>query len=74
VRVTARQDAWVDVRQADGKSLFIGTLKAGSPLEVSGTAPFALTIGNADKVSVEYQGQAVTFKPAQNNIARIKLP
>jgi cytoskeleton protein RodZ len=74
IRLTVRQDAWVDVRQADGKSVFMGTVKPGAPLDVSGTAPFALTIGNANQVTLEFEGKPVEFKPMPSNIAKVKLP
>jgi cytoskeleton protein RodZ len=77
IRLTVKQDAWVDVRQADGKSVFIGTVKPGQPAEVKGTAPFSLTIGNADKVTLEFEGKPVDLKASTavpNNIAKVKLP
>jgi cytoskeleton protein RodZ len=77
IRLTVKQDAWVDVRQADGKSVFMGTVKPGQPAEVKGTAPFSLTIGNADKVALEFEGKPVDLKPSTgvpSNIAKVKLP
>ena len=75
IRIVARQDAWVDVRQADGKSIFMGIVKPGAPLELKGTAPYALTIGNAVAVTLEYEGKEVDLKPASGNstIAKVKL-
>lgn len=77
IRITVKQDAWVDVRQADGKSVFMGTVKPGTPLEVKGQAPYTLTIGNASAVTLEYEGSAVDLKGSTampNNIAKVKLP
>ncbi|MCA3177642.1 MAG: DUF4115 domain-containing protein [Burkholderiaceae bacterium] len=77
VRLTVKQDAWVDVRQADGKSLFMGTVKPAAPLELKGDAPFSLTIGNASAVALEFEGKPVDLKPvtsSPNNIAKVKLP
>jgi cytoskeleton protein RodZ len=77
VRITAKQDAWVDVRQADGKSVFMGTVKPGAPLELKGDPPFSLTIGNASAVVLEFEGRPIDLKPATsspNNIAKVKLP
>lgn len=77
IRVSVRQDAWVDVRQADGKSVFMGTVKPGTPLEVKGQAPYTLTIGNASAVTLEYEGTVVDLKGSTvmpNNIAKVKLP
>jgi cytoskeleton protein RodZ len=77
VRITVKQDSWVDVRQADGKSVFMGTVKPGAPLELKGVAPFSLTIGNASAVTLEYEGQPIDLKPvtgSPNNIAKVRLP
>lgn len=77
IRITVRQDAWVDVRQADGRSVFMGTVKPSTPLEVKGQAPYSLTIGNASEVTLEFEGNPIDLKPRTvlpNNIARVKLP
>ncbi len=77
IRLTVRQDAWVDVRQADGKSVFMGTVRPSVPVELKGEAPFSLTIGNADQVTLEFEGTPVDLKPltsSPNNIAKVKLP
>ena len=77
VRITVKQDAWVDVRQADGKSVFMGTVRPAAPLELKGEAPFSLTIGNASAVTLEFEGKPVDLKPvtsSPNNIAKVKLP
>jgi cytoskeleton protein RodZ len=76
LRIAVKQDAWVDVRQADGKSVFMGTVKPNAPLELKGDAPFSLTIGNASAVTLEYEGKPVDLKPVTvmpNNIAKVKL-
>lgn len=77
IRLTVRQDAWVDVRQADGKSVFMGTIRPTAPVELKGEAPFSLTIGNANQVTLEFEGTPVDLKPltsSPNNIAKVKLP
>jgi cytoskeleton protein RodZ len=77
IRVTVKQDAWVDVRQGDGKSVFMGTVKPGTPLEAKGDAPFSVTIGNASAAMLEFEGKPVDLKPltsSPNNIAKVKLP
>ncbi len=76
VRITVKQDAWVDVRQADGKSVFMGTVKPNAPVELKGDPPFSVTIGNASAVTLEYEGKPVDLKPVTvmpNNIAKVKL-
>jgi cytoskeleton protein RodZ len=77
IRVTVKQDVWVDVRQGDGKSVYMGTVKPGTPLEAKGVAPFSVTIGNASAAVLEFEGKPVDLKPltsSPNNIAKVKLP
>jgi cytoskeleton protein RodZ len=77
IRLSVKQDSWVDVRQADGKSIFMGTIKPAAPLELKGEAPYALTIGNASAVTLEFEGKPIDLKPvtsSPNNIAKVKLP
>ncbi len=77
IRVTVKQDVWVDVRQGDGKSIYMGTVKPGTPLEAKGVAPFSVTIGNASAAVLEFEGKPVDLKPltsSPNNIAKVKLP
>jgi cytoskeleton protein RodZ len=77
IRVTVKQDVWVDVRQGDGKSVYMGMVKPGTPLEAKGEAPFSVTIGNASAAVLEFEGTPVDLKPltsSPNNIAKVKLP
>ncbi len=77
IRISSKQDAWVDVRQADGKSVFMGTVRANSPTDIKGTAPFSVTVGNANQVTLEFEGKPIDLKPvtsSPNNIAKVQLP
>jgi cytoskeleton protein RodZ len=77
VRLTATQDAWVEVRQGDGKAVFMGTVKPGQPLETSGAAPLTLTINNADAVTLEAGGHPIDLRPlttTPGNLARVRVP
>ncbi len=67
-------DCWVEVLDAGG-ALVHGDLEhAGNELEVSGQAPFALTLGYASGVELEYNGQPVMLEPhTKNNVARLVL-
>lgn len=56
-------DAWIEVRDAGGKIVFSGVTAAGATRNVRGTAPFALVIGNASGVSLEYNGKAIDLVP-----------
>jgi cytoskeleton protein RodZ len=77
IRLAVNQDAWVDVRQADGKSIYMGTVRPGAPVELEGAAPYALIIGNASAVTLEYGGRQVDLRASittPNNIAKVTLP
>ncbi|MGF6902885.1 helix-turn-helix domain-containing protein [Paraburkholderia sp. GAS348] len=76
LRVT--QDSWFSVRGKDGKELFSGLVHAGDTKEVTGAAPFKVTVGN--KVGLEsltLDGQPVDpskYSAAKGNVARFALP
>lgn len=77
LRITTRQDAWIEVRDGAGKILHMGTVKPGAPLELPGTGPFVYTVGNASQVEVEFSGRQVDLKPVTimpNNIAKGRVP
>jgi cytoskeleton protein RodZ len=76
LRVT--QDSWFSVRSKDGKEVFSGLVHAGDTKEVTGAAPFKVTIGNrAGLESRTLDGQPVDpskYSAAKGNVARFALP
>jgi cytoskeleton protein RodZ len=76
LRVT--QDSWFSVRGKDGKELFSGLVHAGDTKEVTGAAPFKVTVGNrAGLESLTLDGQPVDpskYSAAKGNVARFALP
>jgi len=76
LRVT--QDSWFSVRGKDGKEVFSGLVHAGDAKEVSGEAPFKITVGNkAGLESVTLDGQPIDpakYSAAKGNVARFSLP
>ncbi len=73
VRLSVKQDSWVEIKDATGKVLQFGLVKAGQSIEVNGQTPYAYTIGNANQASLEFEGRAVDLKPATfgtSNIAK----
>jgi len=75
MQVSAKQDAWIEVRQADGTALHNGLLKAGAGLELKGSPPYRLILGNASHVDLSYEGKPQDLAPhiRANNIARLQL-
>jgi cytoskeleton protein RodZ len=76
LRVT--QDSWFSVRGKDGKEVFSGLVHAGDTKEVTGEAPFKVTVGNrAGLDSLTLDGQPVDpakYAAAKGNVARFALP
>jgi len=77
LRFTVRQDAWIEVRQADGRTVFSAIVKPGSPVDIDAKQPVSMVIGNANQVSLDFEGKPVDLKAMTvmpNNIAKVKLP
>ncbi len=67
-------NSWVDVRDANGKSVFSRLNQAGSVQEVQGSAPFSLTIGNAPQVKLTWKGRPVDLTPyTKGDVARLTV-
>lgn len=52
-------ESWIEVRDASGAIIYAGINRAGSTRMVQGRPPFALVIGNAANVSLEFEGKPV---------------
>lgn len=67
-------DSWVEVRDGAGSILHSGTNRAGSSRTVQGTPPFALVVGNAASVTLEFNGQPVDLAAhVRGSVARLTL-
>ena len=75
LRLTFREQSWVEVTQADGRIVHSQINAAGSEQRIEGKAPLRLVIGNASAVSVDYKGKPVDLKAvtSPDNVARITL-
>ncbi|PVZ85436.1 cytoskeleton protein RodZ [Serratia sp. S1B] len=69
-------DCWLQVSDSTGKSLFSGTQKSGSRLNLVGTPPYKLTIGAPAVVQVQFQGNPVDLSRfvKANRVARLTVP
>jgi cytoskeleton protein RodZ len=73
--INYRGPAWTEVRDANGQRLLVGTGAPGTSETVSGTPPFELTLGNAEKTSILWRGAAFDLAPhVKGNVARVRLP
>ncbi|WP_240761840.1 RodZ domain-containing protein [Nitrosococcus wardiae] len=69
-----RGDSWVEVFDSTGEQLVYKLLKAGTTLELTGTAPLHAIIGNALAANVEFNGQPLDLVPyTQGNVARFTV-
>lgn len=73
LKFTFAQAAWVEVRDAGGRLLLSELSPAGSRREVQGQPPFALVVGNASEVTLEYKGRVVDLLPRNKGVARLTL-
>lgn len=69
-------DCWLQVIDSTGKSLFSGIQKGGTQLNLSGTAPYKLTIGAPAAVQIQFQGNPVDLSRfiKSNRVARLTVP
>lgn len=67
-------ESWVEVRDATGTIIYSGVNRPGSERNVQGTPPFALVIGNATSVALEFDGKPVDLAPhTKVSVARLTV-
>ncbi|MEB7585685.1 cytoskeleton protein RodZ [Serratia rubidaea] len=68
-------DCWLQVTDGSGKTLFSGMQKSGGKLNLTGTAPYKLTIGAPAAVQIQYQGKPVDLSRfvKSNRVARLTV-
>jgi cytoskeleton protein RodZ len=72
LRVSAA--SWVEVTDAQGKSLISRLLRSGEVVAVDGTPPLKLRIGNAAGTQVIFRGQPADLQAfTRDNVARLEL-
>ena len=72
LHVTA--DSWVEVDDANGKTLESGILHAGDQRSYQSAVPLNVTIGNVDGVQVISDGKPLSLAPYRRaNVARFKV-
>jgi cytoskeleton protein RodZ len=74
LQLQADQATWVDVRDARGQVLVSRLVRAGETLQMAGTPPLKLTIGNAPGTRLVFRGKVVDLAPAtRDSVARLEL-
>jgi len=67
-------DSWIEVVDAEGKSLLARTVRPGESVALEGAVPLRLRIGNAPATAVTFRGQPVALAPyTHENLARLEL-
>ena len=68
------QSSWVEVRDRSGQIIFSKKNDAGTEREIEGQPPFAVVIGNAGHVTLQYKGKSVDLsKRSKEDVARLTL-
>ncbi len=72
---TFADDCWVNITDATGEAIAYGTKVRGRVMAISGVAPFEVTLGAPQNVSITYAGEPVDMSdiPAGRS-ARFNLP
>ncbi len=74
LQVEATGASWVEVVDADKRSLIARNVAAGETLQLEGVPPLRVKIGNANSVALRYKGEAVDLAPAtRGSVARLRL-
>ncbi|MCU4676991.1 DUF4115 domain-containing protein [Catenovulum sp. 2E275] len=68
-------DCWINILDATGERIAYGVKKAGRLMQVSGQAPFEITLGAPENVQVSYNDQAIDMQQFKKGmVARFSLP
>lgn len=74
VSLRFRADAWVEVRDAQGRLVVHGLYHPGQEIDLKHGFPLHFIIGNAAQVAVSYAGRALDLSPYLSvNVARFSL-
>lgn len=76
LQLSFREDCWVRIDDANGKTLINELRHAGQDAVLSGALPLNVFLGNAPGVTMMFNGQPVDSAPytRENNTARLRLP
>jgi len=74
LKLLFEEESWAVVTDAKGKRLAFGLYQSGKELDLVGTAPFSLKIGNPTAVVMYYQDQLVENNFVRGKMANFSLP
>ena len=68
-------DCWVNIYDASGERIAWGIKKSGYVMKINGQAPFDITLGKPELVSITFAGEAIDMSQfSRGNIAKFNLP
>jgi cytoskeleton protein RodZ len=74
LKLSFAQPSWVEIRDRSGQIIFSQLSPAGSQRDIEGQPPFALVVGNATNVTVQYKGKVVELlQRSKDDVARLNL-
>jgi cytoskeleton protein RodZ len=74
LKLSFAQPSWVEIRDRSGQIIFSQLNPAGSQRDIEGQPPFALVIGNATNVTVQYKGKVIELSQrSKDDVARLNL-
>lgn len=72
--IEGRGESWVEVSDAAGKRLFMGTLKPGQRIALKGRPPYDMVVGFPPAISASFNGAAVDLSDRpRSGVARYRL-
>lgn len=74
LKLLFEEESWAVVTDAKGKRLAFGLYQAGKELDLVGSAPFSLKIGNPTAVVMYYDDQLVENNFVRGKMANFSLP
>ncbi|HHP0451231.1 TPA: cytoskeleton protein RodZ [Vibrio harveyi] len=70
-----KADCWIQVKDANGKTLVSGTRKPGQDVELTGKAPFKVILGAPEGVTMTFASEPVDLSGyTSGKVARFTLP
>ena len=74
LQLRTTQASWIEVQDAGGRLLISRVVEPGDTVDLDGSLPLRLRIGNATATQVTFRGQAVELaRHTRENIARLEL-
>jgi cytoskeleton protein RodZ len=74
LKLSFSRSSWVEIRDRSSQVIFSQLNPAGSEREIEGQPPFALVVGNASGVTVQYKGKSIEMPlRSKEDVARFNI-